>query len=188
MVTYIEPYNPSWPLEFEKIKEVIAQALADLDIDVQHVGSTAIPGLCAKPMLDIDIIIEHKHLLQDLVTRLVKLGYISKGEQGIPGRFAFKQSSDFTPHTTENYTWQAHHLYVCYADSLALKNHVLFRDTLRNHPEVVQQYASVKMELVDELQLTREEYTVKKTDFILSVLSAAGLNEEDLAAIKKANL
>ncbi|KXK40191.1 MAG: Glutamate-rich protein grpB [Bacteroidetes bacterium OLB9] len=189
MTKFIEPYNPSWKTEFENIKQAIATELYDIipQVDIQHVGSTSIQGLIAKPILDIDLIITDKSLLNIITLRLEKIGYNSIGEQGIPGRFAFKQKSELTPLTTIYRKWQSHHLYVCYADSLALKNHLLFRDFLKSNEEIKEKYSELKLALTDNLAITREEYTSKKTEFIVSVLEMAGLDEESLQQITSVN-
>jgi GrpB-like predicted nucleotidyltransferase (UPF0157 family) len=188
MINLIEPYDPDWKTGFEKIKIVLETELKNIDIDIQHVGSTSIPGLCAKPILDIDIIIDKQTLLDDVSTRLAKIGYLNKGEQGITGRFAFRQISAFTPETAIQQKWLAHHLYVCFSDSLALKNHLLFRNALLQNRELVERYSALKMDLVKEKGMTREEYTKRKTEFIISVLTSLGLEPNDLNEIIKANI
>jgi len=188
MIPFIEPYNTNWKTEFAKIKQVLLKVLDSFKIDIQHVGSTSIPNLFAKPILDIDIIIDDKTLLGDISAGLEKIGYINKGEQGISGRFAFGQTSEFVPQTDAYDKWQRHHLYVCFLDSLALKNHLLFRDILLNNKNLVKEYSQLKINLVKEKGMTRENYTKQKTDFIISVLAKNGLNEKDLNEIRKANV
>ena len=187
MTKFIEPHNSNWKIEFEKINQVIKAQLNGLEIDIQHVGSTAISGLIAKPILDIDIIINNKNLLDDITQRLEKIGYISKGEQGIAGRFAFRQTSDDTPSTSPKQKWQPHHLYVCFADSLALKNHLLFRDALRKDIDLVEKYGQLKISLTDNLKITSEHYTTMKTEFIISVLATMEFEKEELSKIISAN-
>lgn len=116
------------------------------------------------------------------------MGYIPKGEQGIPGRFAFRQSNDRTPETNNNKQWQQHHLYVCLADSLALKNHLLFRDALLKDKKLVEQYSTLKTNLIKEKGMTRTKYAAQKTNFIVAVLSTLGLTEAELSQIEHANL
>ena len=130
MPSILQPYDPHWKTEFEQLKQVLINELNDFEIDIQHVGSTAIPGLCAKSVLDIDIILHNKSMLEQVTTILERIGYVNKGEKGIAGRFAFSQQTTSTPITATQQQWQAHHLYVCFADSLALKNHLLFSDFL----------------------------------------------------------
>ncbi len=187
MSKFIEPYNPAWRTEFEKIHSVIKAELHDLDIAVQHVGSTSIPGLVAKPILDIDIILTDKDLLGNVAQRLEDLGYKSMGEQGIAGRFAFKQISEFVPLTFPRGKWQAHHLYVCYADSLSLKNHLLFREALLNDQNLLESYSQLKEALTDDPKITKEAYWKQKTAFIVSVLDKMGLSATELDEITKAN-
>jgi GrpB-like predicted nucleotidyltransferase (UPF0157 family) len=189
MPSLLSPYNPTWPTAFQQIRQALEQALDGLGqpIDIQHVGSTSIQGMHAKPIIDIDIIIENKILLPEIKKRLETLGYQYKGDQGIAGRFAFRQSTGSVPFGGTNSQPQAHHLYVCYADSLAVKNHLLFRDTLRSDKGLVEEYAALKMSLTDDHTITRETYTLRKTNFILSVLAKAGLSEKELEEIAQAN-
>ena len=161
--------------------------LTGIPLDIQHVGSTAIPGLSAKPILDIDIIIEKPALLTEISLRLEKAGYISRGDQGIPGRFAFRQQSVITPMSPGQQTWMEHHLYVCYADSLALKNHLLLKDALLRDKDLVMQYAVLKERLSGQRDISREEYTRQKTAFILGVLQQEGLGDVELSQIRAAN-
>ncbi len=130
MTNFIETYKEEWKIEFESLKKCLCRILDGFQIDIQHVGSTAIPELFAKPILDIDIIIENKTHLDDISAKLEEVGYKSRGEQGVSGRFAFRQTSELTPEFNNSKKWQEHHLYVCFSDSLALKNHLLFRKAL----------------------------------------------------------
>ena len=187
MKELIEPYNPEWKTGFDNLKLALEQELKGFDCSIQHVGSTAIPGLCAKPILDIDIIISNKALLDGISRSLENLGYKNKGEQGIAGRFAFRQNNAVTPLTASPKKWQAHHLYVCFDDSLALKNHLVFRDALLYDRELVVKYAQLKKELCEEPGMTREVYTVRKTDFIIAALQSLGLKATELQEINKAN-
>lgn len=184
---FIHPYTPAWKTEFAALRDRLMLALEGLAVHIEHVGSTAIPGLPAKPILDIDIIIEDKTLLGPISARLEKLGYTNRGDQGIEGRFAFRPSSDDTPDTPDQRTWTSHHLYVCYHDSLALRNHLLFRDALLADASLVNRYAALKQRLVQEEGMTREEYTRRKTEFILAVLAGLGLDDASLQAIERAN-
>jgi GrpB-like predicted nucleotidyltransferase (UPF0157 family) len=172
MSIILEPYNQKWKDEFDALKAVFETALADLYTDIQHVGSTAVPGSLAKPILDIDLIISDKNGLGGLSERLTLLGYKSKGEQGIAGRFAFRQVSDFAPIVGDNKRWQQHHLYVCFDDSLALKNHLLFRDILLKDKALVEAYSRLKEKLAAEQGMTREYYTLRKAEFINNILSS----------------
>ena len=183
----LETYQHQWKVEFEQLRQVISELLKGISATIEHVGSTAIPGMIAKPILDIDIIPEHKESLAEISKKLERAGYRSKGDQGIPGRFAFRQNNQFTPVTEQEIKWMSHHLYVCYANSLALKNHLLFRDALLNDEQLVQNYHQLKKDLLAEKGMTRETYNKRKTEFILSVLAGRGLTKEELVEIRDAN-
>lgn len=188
LTNLIVPYDPDWKTGFEELKQVLMAALSHFEIDIQHIGSTSIPGLCAKPILDIDIVLSAREDKDAISVRLEELGYKNAGEQGIAGRFAFKQLSGRVPKTHNDKNWQAHHLYVCYSDSLALKNHLVFRNALLTEPSLMGRYAQLKQELVKDVYMTREDYTKRKTAFIVSVLASACLDEKELNEITKANL
>jgi GrpB-like predicted nucleotidyltransferase (UPF0157 family) len=183
----ITPYNPEWKREFERLSAVLRACLKNFEIDIQHVGSTSVPGLHAKPILDIDIIIHEKSILSPISGILESMEYIGRGDQGVPGRFAFRQLSLQTPVGTDGGKWQEHHLYVCFSDSLALKNHIIFRDSLRKNGDLVKEYSKLKMDLVNKNGMTREWYTIQKTAFILNVLTNGGLTEKELNEIRIAN-
>lgn len=187
MKNFIHSYDPLWREAFNRICQVLKFHLTHFRIDIQHVGSTAIPGLPAKPIVDIDIIITDTSLLAGIAAKLEEVGYINRGDQGIPGRFAFRQQSVYTPETPDRQTWMEHHLYVCYADSLALKNHLLIRNALLQDAQLVAQYAGLKMQLANTPGMTREEYTRQKTLFILDVLQGCGMLPDDLRQISDAN-
>lgn len=187
MRSLVQPYRQEWQAEFVHLKNVLTLALQGFAVDIQHIGSTAIPGLVAKPILDVDIIIPDKALLEPIDRMLQQLGYKSRGEQGIPGRFAFRQSGPTTPRTAEGRQWLEHHLYICFADSLALKNHIRFRDALLQDKKLADAYANLKLNLVSQTGMTRERYNALKTEFILSVLKTLGLSQTELTNIQEVN-
>jgi GrpB-like predicted nucleotidyltransferase (UPF0157 family) len=188
MMKFIEPHREEWKVEFENLKSVLYSLLESYEVDIQHVGSTAIPNVFAKPILDIDIILDDKSLLDGISERLEKNGYTNKGDKGISGRFAFRQNSEWTPKTNNHKKWQEHHLYVCYSDSLALKNHLLLRDALLNDKRLAEQYSMLKFNLANQEGMTREKYTKQKTDFIITVLTTLGFDNNELIEIKRANV
>lgn len=184
----LQTFSPSWQEEFENLKQALDSELHPFALSIQHVGSTSVAGMLAKPILDIDLVLHEKSQLTAVSDRLTILGYISMGEQGIEGRFAFRQSSSSTPKSVTRTNWQQHHLYVCYEDSLALKNHLVLRDALRKSAELVRTYSDLKLNLIQEKNSSRENYTRKKTEFILRVLAENGLTETELQSIRLANL
>jgi len=130
------PYTAAWRSGFEAIRKELEPALAGLIIGIEHVGSTAVEGLSAKPCIDIDVIIADYAVFDAVVKQLADIGYIHEGDLGIEGREAFKYEDK--PHL------QTHHLYVCPQDSQELHRHLTFRDYLRNTPAAVKKYSAVK--------------------------------------------
>lgn len=182
-----ESYNPDWSTGFRQLKQKLETILIDYAVDIQHVGSTSIPGLPAKPILDIDIIIKDQTQFSGISSILERAGYHNRGDQGIPGRFAFRQQSIYTPDSPERTKWMEHHLYVCFSDSLALKNHLFFRDALLADKALCMQYAALKERLSGRNGISREQYTREKTEFILEVLRKQGMTAVELSAIRAAN-
>ena len=130
------PYDAAWKTAFEAIKSELESAVGDLVIGIEHVGSTSVEGLSAKPCIDIDVVIEDYGVFEEVVRRLAEIGYIHEGDLGIPHREAFCYS--------DKSHLMSHHLYVCPRYSRELHRHITFRDFLRSHPEEVKQYGTVK--------------------------------------------
>ncbi len=169
----IVDYDPAWPAQFEAIRRALASALGDVALRIEHVGSTSVPGLAAKPVVDIDVVIESRAQLARAVERLGELGYAHQGDLDVPGREAFRPREATTPRT-----WPAHHLYVCARDNRELLRHLAFRDWLRGHDEDRRRYAALKRELARRHRGDRDAYCEAKTDFIEEVLSAASRHQE----------
>lgn len=130
------PYTEKWKEDFEKIKSEIVNAIGDLIICVEHVGSTSVEGMSAKPCIDIDVIIEDYSVFDIIVSKLETIGYIYGGNLGIEDREAFKYLNKIPLPT--------HHLYVCPQKSEELYRHITFRDFLRNNADAVKKYSYVK--------------------------------------------
>ena len=162
----VEPYNISWKQDFQNIKAEIEDALGDLALSIEHVGSTSVEGLSAKPIIDIDVVIEDRLILDDVILALKKIGYIHEGDQGIEGREAFKY------HGKEHL--RKHHLYVCAKDASELRRHIGFRDYLRNHPEAVAEYSRVKTEGAIKYPYDIDGYIAYKSDFIEQIYEIIG--------------
>ena len=129
-------YDEAWKSAFEEIKNEIEAVIGDIIIGIEHIGSTSVRGLSAKPCIDIDVIIKDYSVFFDVVRKLETIGYIHEGDLGIKDREAFKYSGK--PHL------MAHHLYVCPQYSEELHRHITFRDFLRNNPEAVKKYSLIK--------------------------------------------
>ena len=135
-----------------------------MDVD-RHVGSTAVPGLAAKPIIDLDVVVASRDEVPRAIEALDRLGYAHRGDLGVPGREAFRGPA----------TVPGHHLYLCAADSSELRRHLAFRDHLRSHPGSAAEYARLKRDLAARHQGDREAYTRGKTAFVEEILRAAGV-------------
>ena len=130
------PYDKAWKTAFEAIKQEIEAVIGDWIVGIEHVGSTSVEGLSAKPCIDLDVIIRDYSVFDAVVRRLGTIGYIHEGDLGIRDREAFTYRDK--PHL------QTHHLYVCPQYSEELHRHLAFRDFLRSSPEAVEKYSQVK--------------------------------------------
>ncbi len=156
------PYDPEWALQFEAEREMILSAFDDLRAEIEHIGSTAVVGLAAKPIIDIAIIVESAEDALRAITPLVRLGYTCYGEAEIPGRVYFDRREYEPCHI---------HLYV--RGNPELERHLIFRDYLRAHPETAQQYAELKCALAEKYRNDRPAYTEAKTEFIRNIEAIA---------------
>ncbi|MYL58253.1 GrpB family protein [Virgibacillus halodenitrificans] len=166
----LEKHNPDWSKLFNDLKIVLENQIGDLILCIEHVGSTSIEGICAKPIIDLDVVIDHKGLLPQIVEGLDTLGYYHEGDQGIEGREAFGRKDLFVPWNNRKNRWIEHHLYVCTKNNSELARHIAFRDYLRNHPEIAKEYEQLKKRLLRETN-DRTSYTEAKGDFIENVLT-----------------
>lgn len=163
----VVPYDKNWAKDFIDIKNEIQDALGDLALSIEHVGSTSVEGLFAKPIIDIDVIIKDRSMLDDVIDALKNIGYRHEGDQGIPGREAFKY--DGKEHLRK------HHLYVCAEDSAELRKHISFRDYLRAHPEAVKEYSRIKVEGAALYPEDIDSYIEHKGPFIEGIYKEIGL-------------
>lgn len=167
-------HDPDWAGEFAALSEVYRAALGDLALRVEHVGRTAVAGLPAKPILDIDLVIADATAFAGAA--LGTLGYSHRGDQGIAGHEVFNRADDPTPFTQPPRRWLAHHRYVCYADRRELRRHLAFRDALRRSPALCDRYAAIKGELARQSGGDRKRYALLKDsacrEFVESALTA----------------
>ena len=163
----VEPYDEGWKQNFIDIKAELQDALGELALRIEHVGSTSVPGLSAKPIIDIDIVIKDYSVFDEVVSALGKIGYRHEGNLGIVGREAFKY--DGKEHL------KRHHLYVCSEDSPELKRHIAFRDYLRSNSKDVREYSRIKEEGAALYPYDIEKYIAHKSPFITRIYKEIGL-------------
>lgn len=162
----VQAYDESWATDFETIKAEISAALGGAALAIEHVGSTSVKGLAAKPVIDIDIVVKDDELPR-AIELLAKIGYIHEGNLGIEGREAF--------HYEGKEHLKKHHLYVCPESSPELKRHIAFRDYLRSHPEAVQEYSAIKIEAAKLFPYDIDSYIAHKSPLIEKIYQEIGL-------------
>lgn len=172
----IQPYQADWAADFLQISNLLILTLDGIDCVVEHIGSTSVPGLAAKPIIDIDLVLPASADLAEVVRRLASLGYTQVGDQGIPQREVFKRLDPMSAHPVLDRI--NHHLYVCPSGSPELRRHLAFRDYLRTHEWAREEYASLKQEIALAARQDRKTYAALKEerarDFVEGILSLAG--------------
>jgi GrpB-like predicted nucleotidyltransferase (UPF0157 family) len=156
-------YDPNWPELFQSLRKRIADALGNMAVAIEHVGSTAVPELAAKPIIDIDVLLASETMLPTAVERLASLGYIHQGNLGIAEREAFLAPANDPPH----------HLYVCPPCSAEFRRHMAFRDYLRAHPKDAKIYGDLKITLAERFQEDRSAYNNAKSEFVTELTNRA---------------
>ncbi len=174
----IHEHKQSWANDFNQISNVINEALLGLQILIEHVGSTAVPGLAVKSIIDIDVVFDPIVKFDEIKIRLEKIGYRYNGNQGITDREVFKRDSTIMPHKVLDKI--GHHLYVCPAHSKELQKHLLFRNYLLANKKAREEYQSLKYELAKEAGDDRKLYAqlkeTKATKIIHIIIEMASKN------------
>ena len=163
----VVPYDPRWKNEFQKIKSYLEKEIKDSIIGIEHVGSTSVEGLYAKPIIDIDVIIESYDKFEDVKCHLKNLGYYHEGNLGIKEReaFGYEDKNDF----------MTHNLYVCPKESQELKRHVTFRDYLRTHKEDREKYSEAKLQAAKMYPTDIDNYIKSKSTCVNEIYKKCGL-------------
>jgi len=156
------PHDPLWAAEFEAEAARIERVCDDLEIRLEHVGSTAIPGVAAKPIIDILAGVPARAPRRDYVTAIKGIGYEHLGAHGVPGRDYFRRGSP-----------RSHHVHLVSWSSAFWREQLAFRDWLRAHPETAAEYDALKRELARRHADDRKRYQEEKGPFIRSVVRRA---------------
>ena len=173
----IVEYDPRWASEFAALQVALATVLETVSHRIEHVGSTAVTGLAAKPILDLDVVIEEAPTFSAAMKRLEAVGYKHQGDLGVPGREAFSRRGDTrVPRVAGRPEWMEHHLYVCLSDSCELLRHLAFRDHLRGHADDARRYAKLKRELATRFRNDRDAYGRGKAAFVEEILRRTGVS------------
>ncbi|NGN95261.1 GrpB family protein [Nocardioides sp. KC13] len=173
----VRAYDPSWPIRFEEVAEILRKALADgPEASIEHVGSTSVPGLAAKPILDVDVIVAPEDV-PAAVAALERIGYVHRGDLGVAGREAF-HAPDTDPRR---------HVYVCAAGTLNVRNHLAVRDVLRSRDDLRDDYAAVKLALAADPAMDIDTYIARKSDVLQNVLAVSDLTDAERRQILSLN-
>lgn len=152
----IAPYNPAWTNMFKNEAQALKEVLSAEIISIDHIGSTSVPNLYAKPIIDILITVKDISKLDNYNNMLAEMRYEAMGENGISGRRYFQKGRDD----------RTHHLHVYEKGNQHVHRHLAFKDYLINHPNEVEDYGQLKLKLTNDNNITIDEYIRGKNDFI----------------------
>ncbi|MFT3946439.1 MAG: GrpB family protein [Agriterribacter sp.] len=175
----IEQYTSKWVDNFENIKCEIEKELQGLVYTIEHVGSTSVPNLDAKPIIDIDIIYSNQSEYEKIKLRLEKIGYYHNGNQGIEDREVFKRNNGITNKILDTIK---HHLYVCPVDSKALERHILSRNYLRKNDWARIKYQQMKYELAEKSNQNQKVYAALKEQNVNNFIDTIIEEERNLSS------
>ena len=161
----LRSYDPLWPSEYERVRRELEDALPSWILDIEHVGSTSVPGLDAKPIIDILVGVPGLTKGLDLVPILESRGFEYRASDDLPDRHFFRRIVGGL---------RMHHVSVAEPGSRHFRNTIVFRNALRASPELAKRYADLKYQLARDVGTVRLAYLNGKTDFILSVLQEWG--------------
>ena len=171
-------WSPRWAQQYDRVAGALRGALADVpSAVVEHVGSTSVTGLAAKPVLDIDVIVTATETTR-AVAVLESIGYVHRGDLGVTGREAF-HAPDTAPRR---------HVYVCEAGTTHVRNHLAVREVLRTRDDLREAYSEVKLALAADPGMDIDTYLAGKSEVLQQVLEASGeFTADELRDIRRLN-
>lgn len=155
----IEEYTSNWTTNFADLKREIENGLKGLEYSIEHIGSTSVPNLDSKPIIDIDIIYDNKLQFEKIKSELIELGYYHNGNQEIEKREVFKRNGNSSYGILDSIP---HHLYVCIKGSEPLERHILTRNFLRKNDWARIKYQEMKYELAKRANQNKKVYAELK--------------------------
>ena len=153
----IVPHDPRWANEFEREAKRLRAVFGEAALAIHHIGSTAVPGLAAKPIVDVLPVVRDIGVVDALIDALAALGYTARGEFGLPGRRYFMRDVDGS---------RTHNVHVYEAGNPEVKRHLAFRDYMISHPEEARAYGRLKEELARRFPTDLEAYMDGKDAFV----------------------
>lgn len=176
MAITVIPYSPEWPAQFARVAVDLRRALADVPIvSIEHVGSTSVPGLAAKPVVDIDIVVEREQV-SPAIAALVDAGYAHRGDLGVTDRESMAAPDE-----------PRRNVYVCVEGTLHVRNHLAVRDILRRRPDLRDRYGAVKTELARDPGIDIDAYLAGKSPVLQDVLAESDLTADEKDTIFRLN-
>jgi GrpB-like predicted nucleotidyltransferase (UPF0157 family) len=173
----VVPYDPTWPEQFAAVRDQLLAELQGVPVrSIEHVGSTSVPGLAAKPRLDVDIVVD-ADWVPAAIAALEAVGYSLLGELGVTDRHAFRAPDHSPPRS----------VYVVVDGCLAMRNHLALRDVLRRDGRLRDEYGRLKLELAQRDYGDIDQYVVDKSPVIQRILAATGMDRDELAEIDAMN-
>ncbi len=170
------PYDKGWAARFSELQRVLSDALTGVQVvAIEHVGSTAVPGLAAKPIIDIDVVVSGENVVA-ASEALARIGFVPRGDLGVPDRYAFFAPKNFFPT----------HTYVVVEGCLSLRNHLAVRDTLRSDETLRDEYGALKLRLAESAH-DMNQYVEQKSPILQRILAQTGMTPEDLLKIEHVN-
>lgn len=157
-------YDPTWPKQFQSEAEKVRPIFGDNVVEIHHIGSTAIPGMTAKPTIDMILEVNDINAVDQQNAEMEKLGYEAWGEYHLPGRRFFVKGTDK----------RTHHIHTFESGSEQIARHLYFRDYLIAHPKEAKKYAEIKKELAEKHRDNRRAYVTEKGPFVLEIERKAG--------------
>jgi GrpB-like predicted nucleotidyltransferase (UPF0157 family)/quercetin dioxygenase-like cupin family protein len=161
----VTDYDQQWPTWFETVRRRVWPAVSDIALRIDHVGSTSVPGMAAKPIIDMDIVVRSEDQVRSVIDRLASSGYEWRGDLGVPGREAFEPIRD--------QGMPPHQLYLVVENSKAHLDHWLLRDLLRQDADAREQYAALKRRNVELANSDMDVYVAAKAPFVAELLARA---------------
>lgn len=161
-------YNSNWKKMYKEESEKIKNTLNDIIIDIHHIGSTAIPGIKAKPVIDILAEVKDIEAVDQYNHEMEELGYEVMGEYGIPKRRFFRKGGNK----------RTHHIHIFQAGNEEIERHINFKEYLITHPDKRREYSKLKEKLANKYTYDVESYTNGKSDFIKEIDRKAKLRKK----------
>jgi len=170
-------YSPRWPSYFDQVAARLRTALDDVpSAVVEHVGSTSVVGLAAKPIIDIDVIVDSADV-PAAIAALAAVGYVHRGDLGVSDREAFRAPDDDP----------RRNVYVCRRGTLNVRNHLAVRDVLRERADLRDEYGAVKLALGADPSMDIDTYIARKSAVLQKVLAATSLTDDERLQILRLN-